>query len=310
MIFVTVGTQDKKFTRLLKCIEDNIRKGVIKEKVVVQSGYTDYKSSAMKIIPFMDKELFTKYIKEADLIITHGGVGTILEAIKYHKKIIGVARLSKYMEHVNDHQVQLLTSFSKSGYLIYMDKLEHFAKYYEKARSFEPKEYVSNKDNFNEELNNYMKLYLDEGVECNTVDTKLEKIIKQAFKFFLISGIGWLIDMCIYTILTNAINIKAMYANIFSSIIAVTYVYITSTRKTFINNSSKRNLKNKYMYYIFYQICIILISSTIIGMLANYLSKVTILIVSKYHKILAKIIFTPVTMICNFIFMKWLIEKF
>ena len=42
MIFVTLGTQDKSFERLLKAIDKEIEKGTIKDKVVVQAGYTKY----------------------------------------------------------------------------------------------------------------------------------------------------------------------------------------------------------------------------------------------------------------------------
>ena len=43
MILVTLGTQDKSFVRLLKAIDREIKKGNIKEKVIVQAGYTKYK---------------------------------------------------------------------------------------------------------------------------------------------------------------------------------------------------------------------------------------------------------------------------
>ena len=140
-------------------------------------------------------------------------------------------------------------------------------------------------------------------------ESKYHDLIVQALKFFMISGIGWIMDMCIFTILTTYTKVPTIVCNIISSIAAVTYVYITSTRKTFINTSKKRNLKNKYVYYIIYQVCMILLSSTLIGLLSRGLGKVSIEIISKYCKIIAKIIMTPVTMICNFIFMKWLIEK-
>ena len=128
--------------------------------------------------------------------------------------------------------------------------------------------------------------------------------------FFCISGIGWLIDMLIYTLLTTITPIPTIVCNIISSIISVTYVYIVSTRKTFTNTSTKRNLKTKYVYYIIYQVCIILLSSTLIGLLSSKLLGVSVAYLVKYRKIVSKIIITPFTMICNFIFMKYLIEKF
>lgn len=161
MIFVTLGTQDKTFPRLLKCIEKSIKKGTIKDKVIVQAGSTVYKSSVMEINSFLDMETFKKYLLDADVIITHGGVGTILEALKNNKKIIGCARLEKYGEHVNDHQVQLLERFSEDGYIIYAEDLDKFDEYYKEVKTFKPNKYKSNQTNFNTKLNNYIKSFIE-----------------------------------------------------------------------------------------------------------------------------------------------------
>lgn len=156
MIFVTLGTQDKTFPRLLKYIEKNIKDGIINDKVIVQSGSTKYKSSVMDIKTFIDRDEFKNYLLNADLIITHGGVGTILEALKNDKKIIGCARLEKYGEHVNDHQVQLLETFNEAGYIIYAEDLERFPEYYKKVKNFKPKKYKFNQENFNKMLDKYI----------------------------------------------------------------------------------------------------------------------------------------------------------
>ena len=91
------------------------------------------------------------------MLISHGGVGTILEGLKNNKKIIGCARLEKYGEHVNDHQVQLLERFSEDGYIIYAEDLNKFDEYYNRIKDFSPKKYKSNQTNFNTKLNNYIK---------------------------------------------------------------------------------------------------------------------------------------------------------
>lgn len=118
MIFVTLGTQDKEFTRLLEAIDREIEKGNIKERVVVQAGYTKYESKNMEIFDLIPTDEFNKYIKSADLIITHGGAGSILTAIKNNKKVIAAARLYKYKEHTNDHQKQIVDEFEKNGYIL------------------------------------------------------------------------------------------------------------------------------------------------------------------------------------------------
>lgn len=144
MILVTLGTQDKKFTRLLDAIEKAVEEGAIQERVVVQAGYTPYQSSRMEIFDYLEQDEFRRLLQEADLVITHGGVGTIMTALKSRKKILAAARLAQYKEHLNDHQTQLLETFEKQGYLIYMRDLSDIRPYLEQAKTFQPREYASN----------------------------------------------------------------------------------------------------------------------------------------------------------------------
>ena len=58
MILVTLGTNDKSFIRLIKKIESLIVEGRINEEVVVQAGYTKYKSDRMKIFDLIPADEF------------------------------------------------------------------------------------------------------------------------------------------------------------------------------------------------------------------------------------------------------------
>ena len=152
MIFVTLGTQDKSFKRLLETIQKQIELGNIKDKVIVQAGYTKFKSKDMEIFDYVPMEKFNEYLKECDILITHGGVGNILSGLKNNKKIIAAARLAKYGEHTNDHQLQIVNKFAKEGYIL---KLEDFSKLDAlliKCKTFKPKKYVSNTKNFCKKL--------------------------------------------------------------------------------------------------------------------------------------------------------------
>lgn len=136
----------------------------------------------------------------------------------------------------------------------------------------------------------------------------MKKIIKEALKFFGVSGIGWLIDLTIYLLLTNIIKIDVNISNIISSLVGVTFVFLVSTRKIFQNNT-KINLKIKYIIYIIYQIILILIVSELLLILKKYLLTLDIDLITKYINIIVKIIITPFTMLINYIVMKLLIEK-
>ena len=162
MILVALGTQDKEFIRLPIEIEKLINKGIIQDKVIVQIGNTKFKTNLpkekMEVIEFTNMNEMTKLIKSADLIITHGGVATIIEGINYGKKIIAVPRLKKYKEHVNDHQVQIIENFDKSGYIIGAFEVEKIEEALEKVENFIPKKYTSNCENFINKLESKIEL--------------------------------------------------------------------------------------------------------------------------------------------------------
>lgn len=156
MILITLGTQDKDFSRLLKAVEKQIKKGNIKERVVAQLGTTKYESDLMETFDLIPNDRFNELISECDLLITHGGVGSILEGLKHNKKVIAAARLSKYKEHVNDHQLQIIKKFSKEGYILELKDFDKLDKVLKKVHSFKPKKYKSNTDNFVKLIEDYI----------------------------------------------------------------------------------------------------------------------------------------------------------
>ncbi len=156
MIFVTLGTQDKSFTRLLDLVQKQIDKGNIKEKVIVQTGYTKFKSNDMEIFDYMDNEKFNKLINECDLLITHGGVGSILSGLRARKKVIAVPRLAKYKEHTNDHQLQIVENFAQNGYILKLDDGDSLEDVLKQSKNFKPKKWKFNNANFLTKLKDYI----------------------------------------------------------------------------------------------------------------------------------------------------------
>ncbi len=147
MILVTVGTQDKPFTRLLEALEKAKQNGLIQDEIMVQAGYTVYKSDVLKIKDYYSQTALDDLREKADLIITHAGVGSILDSLKYHKKVIGVARLQKYGEHANNHQYEILDSFTDEGYILRCDDFDHIDEVIKDAYKFEPKPYPFDNSN-------------------------------------------------------------------------------------------------------------------------------------------------------------------
>ncbi len=139
MILIALGTQDKPFTRLLKDVLNQIELGNIKEEVIAQAGCTKLDTDQIKIYDLLAVDQYEKFINQADLIITHGGVGTIVSSLKLNKKVIACARLSKYHEHTNDHQLEIIDNFKDEGYILAYNDGDDLAEVLNQAINFKPK---------------------------------------------------------------------------------------------------------------------------------------------------------------------------
>jgi len=148
MILVTLGTQKQDFSRLLKYIEES----KIEDEIIVQAGHTQFTSNKMKIFDFIPYEEMEKYIEKADCIITHSGTGSVLTPLKKNKKVIVCARLSKYGEHVDDHQKQLVEVLKEEGHILELNEENNLDDIMAKLKNFKPKKYTSNTLNFKKNL--------------------------------------------------------------------------------------------------------------------------------------------------------------
>ncbi len=156
MILVLLGTQNNSFIRLLEAIQKNIDNKVITDEVIVQAGFTKFESKDMKIVDLIDKEELSKLQDKADLIITHGGVGSIISSLKKGKKVIVVPRLKKYDEHVNNHQLQIARRFEQEGYVKHVINLKNLGKVIESMNSFTPRHYENDESNVLTIIENYI----------------------------------------------------------------------------------------------------------------------------------------------------------
>lgn len=158
MIFVSLGTQDKSFIRLLMKIDEMIETKMIQDEVIVQAGSTKYESKNMKVLNFIPMNEFNTYIEKCDFMITHAGVGTIINGINHGKKVIAVARRKKYGEHENDHQVEITTKFEDMGYIIGCKDVNELESKFSLLEELIVKPYESNVIKFCEMIDNLINL--------------------------------------------------------------------------------------------------------------------------------------------------------
>lgn len=112
MIFVTVGTHEQQFNRLIKKIDQLKKDGHIKDDVFIQTGFSNYIPESCDWKKFLSYEEMIQKIKDAKIVITHGGPSSFILPLQYEKTPIVVPRMKKYDEHVNDHQVEFCRKYN------------------------------------------------------------------------------------------------------------------------------------------------------------------------------------------------------
>jgi UDP-N-acetylglucosamine transferase subunit ALG13 len=133
MIFISYGTEKYKFDRLTIALENLIYDEKYSgESFIVQMGYSFKNLNAInniKSFDFCNNDDFNEYIKNADCIITHGGVGNIFTILKSNKIPIVIPRLKKYGEHVDDHQIQIVEELAKRKLIIPLLDISNLKEY-------------------------------------------------------------------------------------------------------------------------------------------------------------------------------------
>ena len=157
MIFITLGSQKFQFNRLLEEVDKLIEQGIITEEVFAQVGYSDYKPKNYKYNKFLDRDEFTEIIKKCDKVITHGGTGAIINAVKNNKKVIAIPRLAKYGEHVDDHQLQIVKKFKEMGVISICNDTKYLKKIYDEIESKIGKIYISNTEAIIESIDRFLR---------------------------------------------------------------------------------------------------------------------------------------------------------
>ena len=147
-IYVTLGTQKFPFDRLLKKIDYLCEKEIINSReMIVQCAYHDYNPKHFKIIELIDINKVVDIIQNSDLIITHAGTGSIVQAIKFKKRVIIVPRNKDYGEHIDNHQIEIANVLSEKGNATIVneiDDLDYYIENLEKVNNIDYK--LDNKD--------------------------------------------------------------------------------------------------------------------------------------------------------------------
>lgn len=129
MIFVTVGTHEQPFNRLVQEIDNLKRDGVITEDVIMQTGYSTYEPKYCKWDKLIPYKQMIKNVEDARIVITHGGPASFIMPLQIGKTPIVVPRQKKFDEHVNDHQVEFARNVAeRMGTIIPVEDITQLGK--------------------------------------------------------------------------------------------------------------------------------------------------------------------------------------
>lgn len=158
MIFVTLGSQKFQFNRLLKEIDRLIYEQKITNTVFAQTGYSDYKPKNYNYKDFLDREEFNEMMSKCNTVITHGGTGAIIGAVKKNKKVIAIPRLKKFGEHVDDHQIEIVRQFYDMNIIQGIENIEELGDLISRIDDIKLERYISNTSNIIESIDKYINL--------------------------------------------------------------------------------------------------------------------------------------------------------
>lgn len=161
MIFVTVGTHEQSFERLVKKVDDLKRDKIINEDIIIQKGYTDYEPQYCESYKLVNYNDVQKYLKTARIIITHGGPASFIAPLTIGKIPIVVPRQKKFNEHVNNHQKDFVEQVVARNNTIIpcynIDDLEGLIKEYDSIVENMKQNYKSNNKLFCKKLDEEIK---------------------------------------------------------------------------------------------------------------------------------------------------------
>ena len=125
MVFVTVGTHEQQFNRLVEYVDNMVVCGILQDEVIIQTGYSTYQPQQCEWQNFYPYPQVEAFVQKADIVITHGGPSSFLMPLMLGKIPIVVPRQAKYGEHVNDHQLVFCRQMvSRMGKILVVEDIE------------------------------------------------------------------------------------------------------------------------------------------------------------------------------------------
>jgi UDP-N-acetylglucosamine--N-acetylmuramyl-(pentapeptide) pyrophosphoryl-undecaprenol N-acetylglucosamine transferase len=138
-IFVTTGTYELQFDRVLVALDSLKRKGALDADIVAQIGHSTYRAQHYKTFRFAPQNEIHDWVNNSELVICHGGSGSIMDALVRGKRVIAIPRLPVFGEYFDDHQLEIVGELERLGLILAVYDMAHLGRVIAEAESFQPK---------------------------------------------------------------------------------------------------------------------------------------------------------------------------
>lgn len=137
LLFATVGAT-LKFDRLVQLVANAKKNNVLEEDVIIQTGEGGFQPEGLEAHETLPFERIKEILHEADIVVCHGGTGSLITALREGCRVIAVPRRFERGEHYDDHQSEITEAFAERGLLEVADTDEEFAMALAKLKTSEP----------------------------------------------------------------------------------------------------------------------------------------------------------------------------
>jgi UDP-N-acetylglucosamine transferase subunit ALG13 len=157
MIFVTVGMSTSPFDRLLRAVGEL----PLEEELVVQHGPSLVRPARARCHDYLPHDELTELMRQARVVVTHAGVGSVALALLQGKRPVVVPRRRRFGEAVDDHQAQLAGTLHRQGVVRLVDDLDELRAVIEDPQGHESAA-MQQGQSLASDLRDYLRLVVDE----------------------------------------------------------------------------------------------------------------------------------------------------
>jgi len=122
VIFVSVGTHEQPFDRLLREVDRLAGEGVLRS-VFCQTGYSEYTPEHAEHAAMVGFAEMQQRLQGSQVVVSHGGPGTIAPVLAAGRPLVLVPRQHRFGEHVDDHQVAFCRRLGRERGLLVVEDI-------------------------------------------------------------------------------------------------------------------------------------------------------------------------------------------